>query len=669
MKANRINWKLFLILLNITILCGCTSKTANPTTAQASEVSTNTAATIATTLPATSTPTAAPTQTSEPTPTPTAPAPEPVPLTEENIQNIQMITTAEFFPLGTLIDAEWSPDGKTIIVLTNRDLQVVDAENLEILHSVYGYELVQFLDDGNLLLRDGRGLPAILDMQQFKVDPVDVDIPDVDLYAVSYDGKVIADVSTVNVVKLIDIESGESTEFTYYPEAYTSADPLAVTFSPDQKYLYISRSITYELPGMLVFDLERQELLCQEIGIGGIPTFSPDGKRLVFETGFISLYTFVLGPWFDLSASFKSDESAGGEYFGAKSYSFIQDSSQIGILYRNTKKTASTIIIYNTNTGTPEHSYNDISPISLDVGFSPDGSQFFTLSDEGYIQIYQTSDGALLLTSQAYKPETDVAVSPDGSLFAYYTNTTVRIVSCSDGELVMEFTDHNHSVWKDINFQGNDKLAINNYFYGKSQIDTYEIATGEWIRNYPEVGSCMFNSSGNTMICALSDFELYDTETGQALVKVRPRNDYEYTVSDDGAYTAFCNVGSETVFLYDTRKGTELQYLRMGNQAVCGSLDFSADGQYLVSSIGAVWKIPEGDLVLEIPNQGYGLVNISTNNEFVLFYPFVHSLQDGSLLAEISQTGEWITNAWFHPNGYDLILLSGNTIQFWGVLE
>lgn len=585
-----------------------------------------------------------------------------------------MITTTEFFPLGTLSDAEWSPDGETLIVTTDRDFQIVDAESLDILHSVQGYEFVHFLQDGDLLLRDEQGLPSIFDMQSFELNSIDVEIPG-PIYAISSDGKVIAGVSSENKVKRIDIESGETTEFTYYLKDYAEISPQAVTFSPNQKYLYVFNFIPYVVSELLVFDLEKEQLLSQNSGINGLPSFSPDNKRLVFMTvKYVSLYTSTMGPWYDLSAMFSTslnDEE--NVFYNGVSYSFIQDSSRIGILYQGTitnyakdeQRLTATILIYDTNKGSIERFINDIPATSFDLGFSPDGSEFFTLSEDGFINIWQASNGELLRTSQAYKPNTNIAVSPDGSLFAYFIGDTARIVNAIDGEIVTEIMDPNSSREKYVTFQGNNIIAISS----NNQTNTYTIDTGEWIRNYPQLAYCDFNPTGTTMICAGSDFELYDTETGRALIKVRPSNySYRYAVSDDGAYTAFCNANSETVFLYDTQSGEQIQFLKLNNQPACGSLDFSADGQFLVSSIGAVWQIPEGDLILEISAPGRGTVSIPPNNEFVLIYPGIYSLENGAMLTRIEPDIQ-ITDVWFHPNGFDLILLGENTLQFWGVLE
>jgi WD40 repeat protein len=250
-------------------------------------------------------------------------------------------------------------------------------------------------------------------------------------------------------------------------------------------------------------------------------------------------------------------------------------------------------------------------------------------------------------------------------MYAYAIGNTIRFFNVSKGELISEFSDSVLSREKSLTFQGNDIIAITR----NSQMDTFEIATGEWVHNYPHLGYCSFNQTGTTVICTYGDFELYEASTGRALIKIRPERSYRYAVSDDGAYTAFCNYGSETVFLYDNQNGTQIQFLKMNNQPACGSMDFSDDGQLLVSSIGAVWEIPSGDLVMEIGSLGYGSISISPNIEFVLAYPGIYSLEDGSMLSKIEADIGWVQSAWFLPDGFNIVILGENSLQFWGVLE
>jgi WD40 repeat protein len=555
---------------------------------------------------------------------------------------------------------------------------------LEILQSYGGFTLLQFLNDGNLLIMDDRSWPGIIDMGNYEIIGIDADFPTndsgaaVNAFAISPDGKTIADASISNIIKLTDIDTGEVNEFEYYLSDHPRVEPQAVAFSPDGNFLYVSTPLSFQIDEIIEFDLGKQQVIAEEPNISGIPVFALDGKRLAFRKNvYVSVYTSLLAPWSDHTAVFRADLSdEEGVYYNGMAYAFIKDSSQIGILYRGnvynyTKddlRNIGTIIIYNTQDGTVDHFINDIPATSFDLGFNPDGTQFFTLSDEG-IQIWQTSDGELLLTSQPYQPDSPIAVSPDGSMYAYIKGDTVQIESSVNGETVIEFRDLNLYMDNYVTFMGNNTVAISSY----DHIDTYDIKTGGWIKNYPELSHCDYNRSGNTMICAGSDLKIYDANTGQSLLNIRPSADrYRYTISDDGAYTAFCNENSGSVFLWDTRKGAQIGSLKMNSEPACSWLDFSADGQYLVSSLGAVWQIPDGELLLEIPlhdTEYSPAMDVSPDNAFVLIYPHIYDLENGDHLAEISLIGGHYKGTWFMPDGITIVSRDTNIIQLWQVLE
>jgi WD40 repeat protein len=175
------------------------------------------------------------------------------------------------------------------------------------------------------------------------------------------------------------------------------------------------------------------------------------------------------------------------------------------------------------------------------------------------------------------------------------------------------------------------------------------------------------------MICAGMDLKIYDAQTGASLLNIRPSNDqYRYTVSDDGAYTVFCNENSGSIFLWDTWEGEQITSLKMSSEPACSWLDFSADSQYLASSLGAVWQIPDGELLMEIPLRGTSQVpamDFSPNNELLLIYPQIYDLETGERLLQVSFIGGYNKAAWFLPDGITLVSRTDNTIQFWQVRE
>ena len=92
-------------------------------------------------------------------------------LTAGNIQNLQMISSSEFFELGALQDAEWSPDGDILAVITDSDFQIVDAKTLE--NHAPKSKAMSLSDSwttGIFFLTDSQGLPSILTKDGFELN-------------------------------------------------------------------------------------------------------------------------------------------------------------------------------------------------------------------------------------------------------------------------------------------------------------------------------------------------------------------------------------------------------------------------------------------------------------------------------------------------------------------
>ncbi len=172
------------------------------------------------------------------------------------------------------------------------------------------------------------------------------------------------------------------------------------------------------------------------------------------------------------------------------------------------------------------------------------------------------------------------------------------------------------------------------------------------------------------MICDTGDLKLFDVDTGRTLLQFRPGTEGKYyAVSDDGLYTAYCTPGSETVFLWDAQKGTQMQYLRNNNAPVCAPMDFSDDSSLLVTASGTSWSIPDGTLLTTMQVNSYGLVTISPDQEFVLIYPNVFELQNGKLIADLPAVNDWISDIFFSADGKEIIMIGDKEIIHFAVLK
>ncbi|NTW43586.1 MAG: hypothetical protein HGB14_03925, partial [Anaerolineaceae bacterium] len=368
-------------------------------------------------------------------------------------------------------------------------------------------------------------------------------------------------------------------------------------------------------------------------------------------------------------------------WYSGVAYSFQVDSTKLGILYdatvtnRSKKQNhyISTLLIYDTGSGKVEKFINDLPPTAFDFQFSPDGSRFFTISKDGYVMLWNSEDGAFLKQSKAYETSLyEKGISQDGSKIAFPIPGGVRILSAETGEILNELENYpqGYPFSFAASFVNNDTIAISFQSYSWTQTDSLDLITGEMVRRYPELSNCYFNSGGNTMICDMGDLKLFDVATGRTLLQFRPGTQGKiFTVSDDGLYTAYCTPGSETVFLWDTQKGTQIRYLRNNNAPVCAPMAFSEDSSLLVAASGTSWSIPDGILqtIFEVKEDGY--VTISPDQEFVLIYPQVFDLQNGKLVIDLPVATDRISDVFFSADSKEIIMIGDKDIFHFAVLK
>lgn len=652
--------------------------------------------TISPFLSPTSTSTPTPTFTSTPTSTFTftaTPVPEPVVINAQNISELKLVHRNLLFPNGVLRSAYWSPDGEYLVVLTNLGFDLLEGASLELISHMPDQTPLFFMEDGRLLMQDKNSTASFLNLKTGDISsfPYEVPLNEAGLpvtYAISPDGSTLALADQPNMIKIVNLSTAEEREFTYFLKENVIFYPYAMKFAPDNNQLFMMISRNGGRSELLVFDISKDELTHEIFSKDGFPVFSPDKKRMVFPPGdFVSLIIpETLAEWSSHSYWFPSiisdEESA---FYSGMAFSFLKDSQRVGVLYsgdvtnRSKKQLRyiTTLLIYNTASGKVERFLNELPSRAFDFGFSPDGSRFFTLSNEGIIQLWQTEDGSQITVSNNYEPSESIVISPDGSKIAYPLPGGVRVVNADDGQVITQFSPYEEanswSTW--VSFAGNDIIAVSFYSTYRTQTDTYNLITTEMIRRYPELIGCEFNIAGNVMICDSSeDLELFDSETGRILLQFHTTFDptkisFYFAVSDDGSYTAYCTPGSETVYLWDTYKGTQIRYLRDKNRPVCGAMDFSDDNDLIVSSSGTVWQLPEGDVFLNLTSQNFGMVVISPSNDFVVINPEIFSLSDGNVIGNIPETTGRLSQIFFNSNGLEMLMLTDRELQHWAVLK
>ncbi len=632
--------------------------------------------------------TSSPSPTTIPSPTPTA-NPQAVIMTAGNIADLTMVREDPVFHQGVLQSAKWTSDGQYIIVTTNKGIDIINGESLALIRRITGWIPLDITEDGRLMVQDNSMLLHFLDLETGEISALGVEIPLTEdgyplPHTISPDGKLLAISEPPNIIRITTLASGDSHEIIFYLTENVPFLSSQLKFGPDNNQLFLQIYMpSYRRSGLLVFDISKSQLIQQYYSMRTLPEFSPDNKRVVLPPDkyvrLLSASSFT--EWSSHTYYFKSNISAEeSAWYSGRAYSFLVDSTRIGILYdaevtnRTTKQIyfIGTLLIYNTGSGKVEKFINGLPPTAFDFEFNPEGTRFFTLAMDGFISLWDV-DGNLLKQSTPYEPSQDYKFSPDGNKLAFPIPGGVRIQSAQDGEIIQEFNFYSNGYPRSFStsFVGNDGISIGFQSYNFSQTDTFDLNTGEMIRRYPELNYCNFNRAGNTMICDLGDLKLFDVETGRTLLQFS-HNDLGrfFSISDDGAYTASCTPGSETIFLWDTRKGIQIKYLRDENNAeVCGKMDFSDDGGLLLSSTGIIWSIPAGEVLVRFPSDPAGEVVISPEADFAIIYPGIFDLKTGNEISQLPPIEVWNMDLFFINGGKELILATNDSIQHWAVLR
>lgn len=643
----------------------------------------------------TATSTSEPTSTISPTPSPISTVtptevPQPVLIDKSNIDSLALIRQNPIYPNGVPESGIWSPDGSKIVLTTNLGLDILDGESLAVLHHFPEFRVQFFMEDGRLFTQTFNFEPQFIDLETYEVTPLPLDglknaEGKITPFAISPDGKLMAVAEKPNSIKVINLITQSSSEFEYFLQENVIFSTNYLKFAPDNNQLFLMISRPGGRPELLVFDVTKEMLTHEIIKIGiDIPEFSPDKKRLVFYPDDYVTLTVpeTMTEWSSHTNVFRStislEENA---WYSGVAYSFQVDSTKLGILYNATvtnrsKKQnhyISTLLIYNTGSGKVEKFINDLPPTAFDFQFHPDGSKFFTISKDGYVMLWNSEDGSFVTQSKAYETSLyEKGISQDASKIAFPIPGGARILSSETGQILNELVNYPEGYPYSFiaSFVNNHTIAISFQSYSWTQTDSIDLNTGEMIRRYPELNRCTFNRAGNTMICDLGDLKLFDVATGRTLLQFRSVNQGKYyTVSDNGLYTAYCTPGSETVFLWDTQKGTQIRYLRNNTLSVCATMDFSDDSSLLVTAAGTSWTIPEGTLLPTMEVNTPGLVTISPDKEFVLIYPNVFELQNGKLIAILPSVDDRISDIFFSADSKEIVMVGENKIFHFAVLK
>jgi len=679
-------------LLYVFILAACQGSLPEPTQSIA-EIPTKTI------LPSskstlTSTPSLTPTTTYTPPPTET-PLPTSTQTTTPTATNVSMNASnihylAEDFSInpsifrGQIRDAYWSHDDQYIILISSRGIHLLNSETME--EEAFFKDLIPRGEiQSNLLLTYSSESFGWINLSTLHFESINLTSPE-------FEGRVIPVSINHGGDMLAAIDENEPDNLVVYSFPEISLIEkikiihkngikaiLNILFSPDDTAIFLHIKRSDQRDGLLRVDLENPTMITDlsvELWLSNLE-ISPEGNRLAYFADQAVIRTAATGNlWSTLSTSFPSKVENQRVYFNGRTMSF-RDNYSLGIAYTyRSNNPQSTVLVWDIDTGQVLKTFDHLPGEVTAFDFSHDGLSFLVATDDGLIRLYD-QHGNESIKSEPYDTGGTPDFSPNGKLIAIPSAQGIQIFDIEKDKFTSLFGDFPAGRLTSVKFLDQSTLSVSGFSnLGTSFTEIWNIQTEEMIRSF--VGfDCIFSFNKTRLACEDKYVQVLDVELGLILGSFGTANQtFDFQLSPDGQQLAICSykyswgeeaIFSEAVGLWDIKSGTRIRNLLKDGPA-CGKLAFSLSGDYLISSAGAIWSLPEGDLIGIFEGQPYGTITLSQSNDFFLFENRLIEFPSGQVLGEI-RFSEDPSLIRFSDDGDYLIVLANQTITYWRVIK
>ena len=636
---------------------------------------------------ATSTPAPSLTPTPSETATPTATATY-APLDSGNVSGLKLdFSLPDWFIRGQVQSAGWTQEDRYILLETDKGLHFLEPDTLVEAAVLRGFIPKSSAASGMVIAAKDSTLGWV-DLDTLTFHEIDIPGPEYGWawtpLAVNPDGTVLAvnDLEQADSLVLYSLPAGEMLNRIQLMHPNGVRRIYQVLFSPDGNRLYVDFERTDGRQSLASVDLEqpdRQTELAVELTGFDDLHISPDGKRLAFF-GY-DLPTVLVASsgdlWSTQGMRFPTLIDNVKVYFSGRELSF-RDSDSLGIAYTSSGGTPRTmVLVWDINTGAIIQTYAHTPGNVNAFDFSHDGERFTLAGREGRVQVYDR-EGSEIAASEPYDLRGEVDISPDGRLAAVPSIQGVRISDLETGEVVQVVGEYPGARWINAHFSSPDTLVVSVYpSSGDGFTELWRLDPLERVRKF-DISGCRFSADRSVLACESKYIQVLEAERGSIIGSFGTAyQTHDYRLSPDGRYLALCSasygsndepaVYSEAVGLWDLSTSTRVRNLLMDGPA-CGLLAFSPQGDYLVSSTGGIWHIPDGELVGQFQGFPWGRVTTGPANDLLLFEQDLIEIPTGRVIGQVDLEHRPQVIR-FTDDGIFLVVLAQGELYYYRVME
>ena len=239
------------------------------------------------------------------------------------------------------------------------------------------------------------------------------------------------------------------------------------------------------------------------------------------------------------------------------------------------------------------------------VMFSPDGSRFVSVSEDGTIRIWDANNGRRLMVLNAKNSVCDVDWSSDGRwIVSGGQNGAIQIWDATSGEIVS--TTESEQVGIEICVRPDDTMIASGSW--EDELAIWDVETGQKIESYKgdvkHITCLTFSPDGKQLVYGGTNGDIRVLDVGGQQI--------DYLLSPD--------IGAPVVL--EPAAGQSEVVKTFAKTGAVFSLRFSPDGKQLLSSSNAglveIWSFPSAEKILKIDAENIQDVDFSADGSQIV---------------------------------------------------